>query len=83
MSWQDDALCTEIGVEGFYPEGAGEGKALYNQARRVCAACPVSDACLDTALEHERGLDHSFRHGMWGGKTPTERAALDGAGIAA
>ncbi|WP_282697772.1 WhiB family transcriptional regulator [Streptomyces sp. CC208A] len=38
------------------------------QARQVCAACPVRLDCLNWALENKEKV------GMWGGLTPKERA---------
>jgi len=39
-------------------------------AKRVCALCPVRQACLDFALQAGE------RHGIWGGHSPDERARL-------
>jgi WhiB family transcriptional regulator, redox-sensing transcriptional regulator len=84
MSWTDSARCAEVGPEAFFLEDsdnklmlAGQANALYNQAKRVCADCPVSRLCLDEALALEHGADSQYRHGVWGGLSPRERYVLD------
>jgi WhiB family redox-sensing transcriptional regulator len=46
------------------------GKALDDEAKRICAYCPVRQACLDYAL------NAGEPHGIWGGLTPGERTEL-------
>lgn len=67
VTWMDDALCTEIGPEHFFPEPAG---ASTVRARKVCADCPVREQCLEFALANNEA------HGIWGGLMQTERAKL-------
>ena len=50
----------------FFPE-RGESAG---PARRVCAACPVREPCLDYAITNR------ISHGIWGGLTERERRAL-------
>jgi hypothetical protein len=50
----------------FFP---GRGEAA-GPARRVCAACPVRQPCLDYAISNR------ISHGIWGGLTERERRAL-------
>ena len=50
----------------FFPE-RGESA---EPARRVCAACPVRQPCLDYAISNR------ITHGIWGGLTERERRAL-------
>jgi hypothetical protein len=52
--------------EAMYEDGAEAIR--YN--RRVCAACPIQQACL------QRALDLREPWGMWGGLTPAERERL-------
>ncbi len=52
---------------GFNVEGDPPWVAA---ARRVCARCPVQQACLQTAL------DNGEDYGIWGGTTPVERRDL-------
>ena len=44
-------------------------------AKRVCEGCPVRvrAACLQMALDAERGTGVYERHGVFGGLTPIER----------
>lgn len=42
----------------------------WSRARKVCASCPVRDACLEHALANDE------TDGMWGGKSPGERVDL-------
>ena len=58
----------------WYPEGS---HGSYDTARKWCQRCPMTAACLRAALDLEAGLDQKFRHGMWGGKTPPERAQIE------
>jgi WhiB family redox-sensing transcriptional regulator len=64
--WRELAACrgTDLGV--FFP-GRGESAG---PARRVCAACPVWQPCLDYAITNR------IMHGIWGGLTGQERRAL-------
>lgn len=64
--WMDEAACAGVDQDIFYPE-RGES---YEAARRVCARCPVTDECLEHALEIGDTL------GMWGGLTPDQRYRL-------
>lgn len=43
--------------------------------KRLCLTqCPALDACRRAAHDFEGDTARSFRHGIWGGMTPTERA---------
>lgn len=64
--WMDDAACTEIGPEFWFPE-LGESSGV---ARTICGRCPVVNQCLEFALGND------IRHGIWGNTSPVERAAL-------
>jgi len=61
--WQERALCRQIGDAVFYPE---KGQPVQ-QAKRICAHCPVRIECLDYALAHDE------RFGVWGGMSERER----------
>ena len=66
--WTEGAAC--VGVEDFYSYNDTEQQdliALY------CRGCPVRLECLDTALLLEHRTSIMFRHGVWGGLTPSER----------
>jgi len=64
--WRKRAACRGIDPEVFYPatdEDAEEAKA-------ICATCPVRQACLEHALAHRE------REGVWGGTTERERRRI-------
>ena len=66
-NWATKARCREEGPELFYdPERDDE-------ARRLCGACPVRTACLQSALAIGE------TEGIWGGLDGAERAVLIGA----
>jgi WhiB family redox-sensing transcriptional regulator len=66
-SWRQDALCAQIDVRDiFFPEHSGEHG---REAKKICAACEVRDACLEWAL-------HRPEWGIWGGKSANERKAM-------
>ena len=60
----------------WFPDGNGGRR--YVTARKWCQRCPVTDRCLQAALDLEAGLGRKERHGMWGGTTPRERAQMEG-----
>ncbi len=47
LAWQDQALCSQVDSEVFFPERGQPGHA----AKRVCGLCPVRAECLAYALE--------------------------------
>jgi hypothetical protein len=64
--WRELAACRGTDLEVFFP-GRGE---TAGPARRVCAACPVRQPCLDYAITNR------IAYGVWGGLTERERRAL-------
>lgn len=64
----NDALCVETDPELFFPDKASLWKV--DAAKKVCAACPVSQDCLAYALVNR------FDDGIWGGLSPGERQRL-------
>ncbi len=65
-TWRKRADCRGIDPEIFFPatdEDADEAKA-------ICATCPVHQACLEYALAHRE------REGVWGGATERERRRI-------
>jgi WhiB family redox-sensing transcriptional regulator len=64
--WFDDAACRDAPTEVFFP--VSESQA--GEAKAICAACPVREACLEYALETRPG------DGVWGGLTASERHRL-------
>jgi WhiB family redox-sensing transcriptional regulator len=66
MSWREKARCRGVAPEIFYPPE--DDDAL--EAKSVCAACPVREACLEHALTRREKI------GVWGGMTERERRRL-------
>jgi len=65
-TWRKRADCRGIDPEIFFPvtdEDAEEAKA-------ICAVCPVRQACLEYALANRE------REGVWGGATERERRRI-------
>ena len=67
--WIELAACRDKPNDVFFPSkddprGVHES---YVRARRICAGCPVKDACLQYAL------DERITHGVFGGTSPRER----------
>jgi WhiB family redox-sensing transcriptional regulator len=70
-SWRDSAACRHVDPELFFPIGNG-GAAVpqIEQAKAVCASCPVRSPCLAFALAT------SQEYGIWGGYDEDERRVL-------
>lgn len=78
-----DAPCRRVGGElWFRPEEGDEplGRTRDSDqqaAVRICMTqCPVRLECLAVALKFENFVGPKSRHGVWGGLTPRQRAAL-------
>lgn len=65
--WRDEAECRAYDSELWFPTSSAS--EAYDAPREICGVCPVRQACLDDALNTERG----YRYGMRGGKTPKQR----------
>jgi WhiB family transcriptional regulator, redox-sensing transcriptional regulator len=61
--WMLEARCLDADPEAFFPEKGGSTR----EAKRICAACPVRDECLQYALDNDE------RFGIWGGLSERER----------
>jgi Ni,Fe-hydrogenase I large subunit len=63
--------CASAGDFGYHEENISGGAAtrLNAEFKRVCQDCSYVDACKEYAIAHEL-------HGVWGGTTPHERAAM-------
>jgi WhiB family transcriptional regulator, redox-sensing transcriptional regulator len=69
--WTDLAACRGVDPELFYPVSAtGPARAQAEEAKKVCAGCPVTAECLNWALRAGEPA------GIWGGTTPDERRYL-------
>lgn len=62
---RDGAACGSVTGDLFFSENLAE----INEARSICAQCPVQSACLDWGTWNEE-------YGVWGGMTPRERKKL-------
>lgn len=69
MSWRDEAACSGMDVNIFYPE-QGAGMPQTKRAKAICARCPVRIECLNDALARNE------RYGVWGGMSERERRRL-------
>jgi WhiB family transcriptional regulator, redox-sensing transcriptional regulator len=63
-AWRSAAACAGLGPELFFDRSPRSVAG----AKRICASCPVLDAC----AEHAHRTGETF--GMWGGRTEGERA---------
>lgn len=71
MDWRHQAACLDEDPELFFPIGnTGPALLQVEEAKKVCARCPVRQECLDWALS--AGQDY----GVWGGMSEDERRAL-------
>jgi len=69
--WRAEAACRTADPDVFFPTGTARDMERQQRiARGVCAGCPVSRQCLQTALALD-GVD-----GVWAGTTPLERDLL-------
>ncbi|MCF3962705.1 WhiB family transcriptional regulator [Streptomyces fuscigenes] len=73
MDWLERASCRGEDPELFFPVGgSGSGPTVLqsDEAKTVCAGCPVRRQCLDWAV------DAGPVDGIWGGTTEVERRAM-------
>lgn len=66
-AWMDRAACKGVPLEVFFPAKEGH----FNQARAICAGCPVLAEC--------RKANFGERYGFFAGMTATERKEAGGA----
>ena len=66
LSWRAHAACRGIDPNIFYPVSDEDAE----EAKGICAACPVRQACLEYALANRE------RDGVWGGATERERRRI-------
>lgn len=74
----EDALCAQVDPELFFTTdtggGAREGSVgaymAAKYAKTLCAKCPLTFACLMTAVANEE------KYGIWGGAVPKERKSI-------
>ena len=71
MNWYQDATCRDQEPELFFPIGvSGAALLQLQEAKAVCAGCPVRCLCLEWAVL--AGIDH----GVWGGTSEEERRTI-------
>lgn len=69
LAWAEQAACRGQDPNLFF----SEADLKVQQAKRICARCPVRTECLDEGLRAE----DSSRYGIYGGLTPAERTELE------
>lgn len=68
--WRQAAACAHADPDLFFPiSSTGRALRQISEAKAICAGCPVRQACLEFALEHD------LKHGIWGGTAPEDRRA--------
>lgn len=66
LDWMRDGHCRHYPAAAFFPsDGVG-----VDQARKICADCPVKAPCLEYALAER------IDHGVWGGCSERERRRI-------
>jgi len=66
LAWRQQAACRGLDPGIFYPPSDEEAE----EAKAICAICPVRQPCLEYALAHRE------RDGVWGGATERERRRI-------
>jgi hypothetical protein len=74
----EDALCAQVDPEIFFTSDTGGGVkegsvgsyVAAGYARSLCAQCPLTVACLMTAVANKE------KYGIWGGSMPHDRRTL-------
>jgi WhiB family redox-sensing transcriptional regulator len=70
-AWKELAACREEDTDLFFPLGhRGEFAVQVEEAKAICRACPVREACLLDAINEPE------KYGIWGGLDELERRQL-------
>ncbi|QCX81104.1 Transcriptional regulator WhiB2 [Streptomyces sp. YIM 121038] len=72
-AWLKRAACRDVEPEEMFPDSDA---VRIKFAQTVCAACPVTRACLVLALRAEGKAGRDSRYGIFGGLTPRQRHRL-------
>lgn len=64
--WMQDAACASVDPELWFPERGGNNE----EARAICARCPVVAECREYALRNKE------RYGLWGNTSEKDRRKL-------
>jgi len=71
--WRDRSACLDADPELFFPIGnTGPAVAQVEEAKAVCARCPVLEQCRTWAMENPKLTEY----GVFGGMSEDERRAL-------
>lgn len=65
LDWLEDATCAGMDPRAFFATG-NHARAQVFAAKRVCATCPVQQACRNYAIQTGE------RFGVWGGMSQLE-----------
>ena len=68
--WREHASCAGYPNALFFPDIDDSDVEQVVRAKAVCAVCPVTEDCLEYALETNQ------RSGIWGGTSEKERKSL-------
>jgi WhiB family redox-sensing transcriptional regulator len=69
--WRDLAACQDVDSSVFFPVGTtGAALVRINNAKAICATCPVQEECLTFAV----ATNQEF--GVWGGCDEDERRRI-------
>lgn len=66
LVWRQRAACRGVDPDIFYPVSDEDAE----DAKAICRACPVQEACLEWALRVRE------KDGVWGGATERERRRI-------
>ncbi len=66
--WRESAACSGVESDTFFP--ASEEESAARAAKKICAECPVAEACLQYALATNQAA------GVWGGLDAGERRRM-------
>lgn len=75
-NWMKRAACADQPPETKVAFHFGEPGYDAQQAKSICAGCPVQMDCLHQAMLYEAENRGHYRFGVWGGMTATERTRL-------
>lgn len=74
LAWMDSALCAQTDPDLFHAESQDGG---YREAQSICNRCTVEPQCTAYARQFEGGSGLTYRHGMWGARSPRKRVQTD------
>lgn len=72
--WWEQAACLGAPSDVFFPEVDDYTRSRWDEARKFCEVCPVTQECVEFVMPIEEASGR--RDGMWGGLTPKERDVL-------